>query len=114
MLFSSLQHLRVECETWPNVPTQFRKYSNIDRYIVDPLHFTDEVMRKLDAKKFPYICDSYCACMTNDLGHFSIEKSTWDSKCPNRRGIYYLIKNELNVLITIASILKNTDINIFK
>lgn len=77
-------HLEFKQATQPR-SLNYRFYQRIDFYTSGMLD-DSSILDKLKTTKTPLQCPIDCCCFSLEkLGSFSLEKSTWKSKCPNRR-----------------------------
>jgi hypothetical protein len=73
---------------WPVVPSSFREYEEIDRYVPTPPQRTPMINQRLMSKKVPVDCDEDCVCIADsqegkEFCKFSLLNG-WESACPNR------------------------------
>ncbi len=65
--------------------TCYRLYQKISFY-VSGIPEDNSILDCLKTKKLPVKCPEDCCCFNLEkMGSFSLEKSTWKSKCPNRK-----------------------------
>jgi len=67
------------------VSNHYRFYQRI-KYYVSGIPEDESLLDKIRANKNPFQCPENCCCFNIEkMGCFSLEKSAWKSKCPNRK-----------------------------
>lgn len=52
---------------WPFVPSSFREYEEIDRYVPTPAQRTPIINKRLQSQKDPVDCPETCVCLLDPL-----------------------------------------------
>lgn len=84
-LFSVLSlNLEYKLETQP-ISKNYRYYQDI-KFYVSGIVEDETLLDRLKTRKTPVNCSENCCCFSiEQMGSFSLEKSFWNSRCPNRR-----------------------------